>query len=79
MEKELITSDWIEEDKKQYVKRFKTLFMKEEDFLLEEIEVDQIKGIDLNGSLKRNIFLLFFSINSQIPLIIVWKKVAQKV
>ena len=71
LEKELMINDWIEEDKKQYFNRFKTIFMKEEDFLLKEMEVDQIKGIGLNGSLKRNIFLMFFSIYSQIPLIVV--------
>ena len=52
---------------------FKNLIIKEEDFLIEEMEVKNEKGIGLNNSLKENIFLMFFSIYTQIPLIVVGK------
>ena len=52
---------------------FLELVKYEEDFLLEQMEVSKIKGIGLNNSLKENIFLMFFSIYSHIPLIVVGK------
>lgn len=52
---------------------FNSIVRKEEDFLLEEMEVKKTKGIGLNNSLKENIFLMFFSIYAHIPLIVVGK------
>ena len=52
---------------------FKTIVRKEEEFLLEEMEVKKEKGIGLNNALKENIFLMFFSIYAYIPLIVVGK------
>ncbi len=52
---------------------FLTIVKGEEEFLLEEMGVKSEKGIGLNTSLKQNIFLMFFSIYSHIPLIIVGK------
>ena len=52
---------------------FNYIIRKEEDFLLEEMELKNINGIGLNNSLKENIFLMFFSIYAQIPLIVVGK------
>ena len=43
----------------------------EEDFILNQIEVEE--GIGKNTLLKENIFLLFLSINTKIPLIIIGK------
>ena len=43
----------------------------EEAFLLNEIELD--KGIDHNKSLRENILLLFISLVTKIPLIIMGK------
>ena len=60
-------------DKKWEEAPFKYLIIKEEDFILQEMEVETIKGIGLNNSLKENIFLMFFSIYSHIPLIVVGK------
>ena len=52
---------------------FNNLIIKEEDFLIEEMEIKNEKGIGLNNSLKENIFLMFFAIYTQIPLIVVGK------
>ena len=52
---------------------FNTIVRKEEEFLLDEMEVRKEKGIGLNNALKENIFLMFFSIYAYIPLIVVGK------
>ena len=52
---------------------FQNVVKTEEDFLLEEMKVKNVKGIGLNNSLKENIFLMFFSIYAHIPLIVVGK------
>jgi len=50
---------------------FSDLLKIEEEFLLEQIELD--KGIGKNQLLKENIFLLFLAVVTKIPLIIVGK------
>ena len=65
--KEWLTDpNWIKEP-------FNTIVRKEEEFLLEEMEVRKEKGIGLNNALKENIFLMFFSIYAYIPLTVVGK------
>ena len=49
---------------------FKTLIKKEEEFLINQMDLKVEDGIGINNSLKENIFLMFFSIYSHIPLII---------
>ena len=61
------------EDQNWENEAFNYIIEKEEDFLVEEMEVKNEKGIGLNKSLKENIFLMFFSIYTQIPLIVVGK------
>ena len=52
---------------------FKTLVKYEEEFLVKEMDLKKETGIGINNSLKANIFLMFFSIYSHVPLIIVGK------
>ena len=52
---------------------FEELVKKEEDFLIKEMHIENEKGIGVNNSLMENIFLMFFSIYSHIPLIVVGK------
>ena len=56
---------------KEKVKKFSDFLKIEEEFLLDKIELN--KGIGKNDSLKENIFLLFVSVVTKIPLIIVGK------
>ena len=51
--------------------KFSDLLKIEEEFLLEQIELD--KGIGKNQLLKENLFLLFLAVVTKIPLIIVGK------
>ena len=53
------------------IEQFSDLLKIEEDFLIEQIELD--KGIGKNEILKENLFVLFLSIVTKIPLIIVGK------
>ena len=64
--------EWLD-DQNWRKQIFMNLIIEEEDFLLEEMEVRNEKGIGLNTSLKENIFLMFFSIYANIPLIVVGK------
>ena len=57
-------------------KQFSVLLKLEEEFLLEQIELD--KGIGKNQLLKENLFLLFLEVVTKIPLIIVGKPWAGK-
>ena len=57
---------------------FYYIIKEEEDFLLEQMEIKKEKGICLNNSLRENILLMFFSIYSQIPLIVVGKPDSSK-
>ena len=52
-----------------HVNQFSDLLKIEEEFLLDQIELD--KGLDKNNLLKENIFLTFLSLITKIPLIIV--------
>ena len=52
---------------------FKYIIKKEEDFLLKEMEINNEKEISNITPLKENILVMFFSIYSYIPLIIVGK------
>ena len=70
--KEFEITEWLE-DQNWNSQPFNTIVGKEEEFLLEEMEVKKTKGIGLNNSLKENIFLMFFSIYAHIPLIVVGK------
>ena len=72
LQKDFNIEEWKENQAFQSTP-FQTLIKEEEAFLLEEMEVNKIKGIGLNNSLKENIFLMFFSIFSYIPLIVVGK------
>ena len=70
--KEFQIKEWL--DDKNYEKApFNYLIIKEQEFLIDEMEIKNEKGIGLNTSLKENIFLMFFSIYTQIPLIVVGK------
>ena len=51
--------------------KFSDLLKIEEDFLLDQIELD--KGIGKNQLLKENLFLLFLAVVTKMPLIIVGK------
>ena len=55
---------------------FKDILSKEEDFIIEKINPGE--GIGKNKSLKENIFLLFTSLNTNIPLIIIGKPGSSK-
>ena len=55
---------------------FSQILSAEEDFILDEINLD--KGIGRNKSLKENIFLLFISLVTHIPLIIIGKPGSSK-
>ncbi len=57
---------------------FKYIIRKEEDFLLKEMEIRKEKGIGINTPLKENIFIMFLSIYSHIPLIVVGKSGCSK-
>ena len=65
-------TEWLE-DKRFNDHSFRKLVEDEENFLLEQMNIRKFKGIGLNNSLKENIFLMFFSIYSYIPLIVVGK------
>ena len=45
----------------------------EQKFIIDQMELHKVKGLGINNSLKKNIFLMFFSIYTHIPLIIVGK------
>ena len=60
-----------EEIRGKNFKQFSDLLKFEEEFLLEQIELD--KGIGKNQLLKENLFLLFLAVVTKIPLIIVGK------
>ena len=60
-----------EENREQDINRFSDFLKIEEEFLLNQIELD--KGIVQNNLLKENIFLLFLAVVTKIPLIIVGK------
>ena len=45
----------------------------EQKFITDQMELNKVKGLGINNSLKQNIFLMFFSIYAHIPLIIVGK------
>ena len=53
------------------LKEFNQIIELEEDFVLDKIELD--KGLGNNRSLKENVFLLFLSLGTTIPLIIIGK------
>ena len=55
----------------QNINNFREFLEKEEDFLLEQMDLD--KGIGKNQLLKENVFLSFLSVCTKIPLIIVGK------
>jgi len=63
--------EYIQEELNNKFKRFSEVLESEQDFILENIELDE--GIGKNKSLKENIFLLFISIITHIPLIIIGK------
>ena len=56
--------------------QFSEILKEEEDFILENINLD--KGIGKNKSLKENVFLLFVSMVTKIPLIIIGKPGSSK-
>ena len=56
--------------------KFKKIFDEEKEFILSKIELDE--GIGENNSLKENIFLLFISLVTKIPLIIIGKPGSSK-
>ena len=61
----------FEDLRDQNINNFRDFLEKEEDFLLEQMELD--KGIGKNQLLKENVFLSFLSVCTKIPLIIVGK------
>ena len=65
--------EWI---KDQYFKG--DIVDKEEEFLFNEMDIKSLQGIGQNTSLKENIFLMFFSIYSHIPLIVIGKQGCSK-
>ena len=75
--KQIINKFNIKEESWKAVKEshiFKQIVKEEEEFLLNEMDIkNKEKGIGLNTSLKENIFLMFFAIYAQIPLIVVGK------
>ena len=62
---------FLEEYRGKQIEHFSQILELEEDFLLDQIELD--KGIGKNKLLKENVFLLFLSVCTKIPLIIVGK------
>ena len=60
-----------DELREKNIQKFSDLLKIEEDFLLEQVELD--KGIGKNQLLKENLFLLFLALVTKIPLIIVGK------
>ena len=68
---EPLKSDLVEQMKENDFKNFSDILTLEEKFVLNEINLE--KGIGLNKLLRENIFLLFISLVTQIPLIIVGK------
>ena len=61
----------MEEYRGKQIEYFSQILELEEDFLLDQIGPD--KGIGKNKLLKENVFLLFLSVCTKIPLIIVGK------
>jgi len=62
----------LKEDlREKNIRKFSDILKIEEDFLLEQIDLD--KGIGKNQLLKENLFLLFLAVVTKIPLIIVGK------
>ena len=55
----------------EIINNFSDFIIIEQDYLLSQIELD--KGIGKNTLLKENVFLLFLSVNTNIPLIIIGK------
>ena len=70
-------NEWLS-DQNWRQQPFKYIIKEEEDFLLKEMEVRKEKGIGHNTPLKENIFVMFFSIYSHIPLIVVGKSGCSK-
>ena len=70
-------NEWLS-DQNWRQQPFKYIIRKEEDFPLEEMEIRKEKGIGFNTPLKENIFVMFFSIYSHIPLIVVGKSGCSK-
>ena len=68
---EIKNADLEKEIKLQDIKFFSDFIKREEDFLIEKIELN--KGIGKNNLLKENVFLLFLSVVTNIPLIIIGK------
>ena len=71
-------NDWDKDDDDKNLIKFEknafTILIKEEQkFIINEMEIQKVKGIGINDSLKQNIFLMFFSIYTHIPLIVVGK------
>ena len=66
-------NDFVEDIKKRKsnFSQFSDIINLEENFILERIELE--KGIGLSRSLRENIFLLFVSLETNIPLIIIGK------
>ena len=81
-EKDLIYEGAFKKDLQENYKispsvfKFSQILTEEENFLLDNIHLD--KGIGKNKSLKENIFLLFTSINTSIPLVIIGKPGSSK-
>lgn len=69
--KSTITKEIINNKQLNKLKLFSQIIYLEEAFLLNGIELD--KGIDHNKSLRENILLLFISLVTKIPLIIMGK------
>ena len=61
----------IENRPEENIKSFSDFLKVEEDYLIDQIEID--KGIVKNALLKENILLLFFSVLTGIPIIIICK------
>ena len=57
--------------KEEEINKFSNFLEIEQDFLVDQIELD--KGIGKNALLKENLFLLFLSLTTNIPLIIIGK------
>jgi transcriptional regulator with PAS, ATPase and Fis domain len=60
-----------EKIKREQIKKFSEFLEIEQDYIIEQIELE--KGIGKNTLLKENIFLLFLSVVTNIPLIIIGK------
>ena len=61
----------IENRPEEMINNFSDFLKVEEDYLIDQIELDE--GIGKNDLLKENLFLLFFSVLTSIPLIIIGK------